>query len=501
MNSVNLYILCGGTKLSNFILYKKSLISANDKKREKRDEMDTLVCLVKDLLQNGVDISHLDSFFWGFSIPQISKEFDLLKIYENGAIINIELKIQEIELGKIEYQLKKNQYYLSHLKKEIYSFTYVKNNNCRKVYFYNGDKICEANIKDIISVIASTEPCIEKNIEKLFKAKEYLISPINTPELFVSGNYYLTGRQEEIKNKIIKGIHNGEQVLWGIQGGAGTGKTLLLYDIAKTLGKDMRVCIIHSGILAEGHRLLNSRLSSLDIIAVKECCKEKIELYDCILVDEAQRLYQYDFNCLIESFKLRQISCVFAYDYFQVLSKAESIRNIPQQLRECNFFVENKLSDKIRTNKEVVSFITNVLNLSKRPRGYMNYENIEILYAKNYSVARRIVSHYVSNRGYQFISYTPSRIKVNEIDNFGGYINTHHVIGQEFDNVIFSMDNNFRYDEEGRLQGKIHPNPDYIFYKLWFQGVSRAREKLCLLIIGNEELFNEILKIKMQFVE
>ena len=26
----------------------------------------------------------LDNFIYGFSIPQISKEFDLLKIYENG---------------------------------------------------------------------------------------------------------------------------------------------------------------------------------------------------------------------------------------------------------------------------------------------------------------------------------------------------------------------------------------------------------------------------------
>ena len=50
-------------------------------------------------------------------------------------------------------------------------------------------------------------------------------------------------------------------------------------------------------------------------------------------------------------------------------------------------------------------------------------------------------------------------------------------------------------------QGKIHPNPDYIFYKLWFQGVSRARERLCILIIGNEPLFNNILQVKMQFSE
>ena len=381
MNSVNLYILCGGTKLSDFNLYQKSLISVYEKKQEKKEEIDTLVCLVKDLLQNGAEVSDLDSFFWGFTIPQISKEFDLLKIYENGAIINIELKSQEMELEKIEYQLKKNKYYLSHLQREIYNFTYVRNGNFGTVYFYDGNKLKEANIRDIISVISNREPCIEENIEKLFKAKEYLISPINTPELFVSGSYYLTGRQEEIKNKIIKGIFNGEQVLWGIQGSAGTGKTLLLYDIAKTIGKDLRVCIIHSGILSNGHTLLNSRLSDVDIIPAKECCKEKIEEYDCILIDESQRLYQVDFNCLIEAFKERKINCIFAYDYFQVLSKAESDRNIPQQLKEYDFFVENKLSEKIRTNKEVASFITNVLNLFNSPKGYMDYSNIEVLYA------------------------------------------------------------------------------------------------------------------------
>ena len=70
------------------------------------------------------------------------------------------------------------------------------------------------------------------------------------------------------------------------------------------------------------------------------------------------------------------------------------------------------------------------------------------------------------------------------------------MIGQEFDNVIFSMDDNFRYSEDGHLQGKEHPNPDYKFYKLWYQGVSRAREKLCILVIGNQELFSSILAIK-----
>jgi len=45
-------------------------------------------------------------------------------------------------------------------------------------------------------------------------------------------------------------------------------------------------------------------------------------------------------------------------------------------------------------------------------------------------------------------------------------------IGKEFDNVMLMMDGNFRYNDDGRLQGRKHPNLDYIFYKLLYQGVS-----------------------------
>ena len=501
MNSINLYILCEGTKLENLGAYQKVLTNSYGKKQFKNDEIETMKRFVNELLEGGAEIADLDGFLYGFSIPQISKEFDLLKIYENGSIINIELKSQEVGLEKIEYQLKKNRYYLSHLNKKIYSFTYVKTETYGQLYSYDGIRLKRCNIQEVIELIGFEEKCIERDIEKLFKAKDYLISPINTPELFEKENYYLTRHQEEIKNKIIKGINNRKQILWGIQGSAGTGKTLLLYDIAKTLGNSLKVCVIHSGILSQGHITLNSKLHNVDIIPAKDCNEDAITKYDCVLIDEAQRLYQGDFNCIVKAFQEGKIQCIFAYDYYQVLSKAESNRNIPEQLKQFSCFDENKLSEKIRTNKEVASFIKNVIDLSHRPKGYMNYSNIEVLYADDYDVAKNIVEHYVLNKGYQFISYTPSRVKSNEIDKFDNYINTHHIIGQEFDNVIFSMDSNFRYTEDGHLQGKRHPNPDYIFYKLWFQGVSRAREKLCILVIGNEPLFNNILKVKMQFEE
>lgn len=400
MNSLNLYILCEGTKLQKLGDYQRSLANSNEKKKIKDDEIATLKCFVNELLKNGAEISDLDGFFYGFSIPQISKEFDLLKIYKEGFVVNIELKSKEIELERIEYQLKKNRYYLSHLNKKIYSFTYVKVGNSGQVYLYDGVQLEKSSIKDIIELIKLKKKYIKEKIEELFKAKDYLISPINTPELFVKGNYYLTGQQEEIKNRIINGIYNGKQTLWGIKGSAGTGKTLLLYDIAKSLGNNMKVCIIHSGILSQGHELLNSKLDSVDIIPAKACNENVVTRYECILIDESQRLYQGDFDCLVKAFQERKIYCIFAYDYYQVLSYAEIDRNIPEQLSKINCFRECKLSEKIRTNKEVASFIKNVIDLSHRPKCYMNYSNIEVLYADNYNIAKTIVEYYVSYKGY-----------------------------------------------------------------------------------------------------
>lgn len=220
--------------------------------------------------------------------------------------------------------------------------------------------------------------------------------------------------------------------------------------------------------------------------------------YDCILVDESQRLYEIDFNSVITAFKNFNRICIFAYDFYQVLSWKEEKLNIPDKLRSLDCFCEKHITEKIRTNKEIVSFIKHAIYLKNKPDDNIKYDCIDILYAIDYECATSIIEHYVYNKGYEFIAYTPSRVS-SVLDYFKGYKNTHEVIGQEFDNVIFNMDDNFQYAEDGHLQGKMHPNPNYIFYKLWFQGVSRAREKLCILVIGNEELFKKLLSVKNKF--
>ena len=72
---------------------------------------------------------------------------------------------------------------------------------------------------------------------------------------------------------------------------------------------------------------------------------------------------------------------------------------------------------------------------------------------------------------------------------------THHVIGQKFDNVLMLMDNSFYYDANGVLQGVEHPNPDYLYPNLFYQRITRVREKIALIVIEAPDLLEKISSI------
>lgn len=78
-----------------------------------------------DSLNNYVGHSELNDFAYSYCIPQISKEFDLLKITDKS-VLNIELKSEKTD--KVARQLERNHYYLKSLAKEkIYIFSYIAN--------------------------------------------------------------------------------------------------------------------------------------------------------------------------------------------------------------------------------------------------------------------------------------------------------------------------------------------------------------------------------------
>ena len=83
----------------------------------RENELDDLFSFCNYLNSHTRNIELFDNYFIGYSIPQIGKEFDLLRFGEK-VVVNIELK-RESNLSAIKDQLIRNNYYLNFLGKKI----------------------------------------------------------------------------------------------------------------------------------------------------------------------------------------------------------------------------------------------------------------------------------------------------------------------------------------------------------------------------------------------
>lgn len=237
MRAVNLYTLTRKIDNEIYVMYEMALSDRAEAIRIRMEEIDQIAGLVNNFIFHGATSECYDNWFYSFSIPHIGKEFDLLKIGNNKIAVNIELKSQEVPAEKIEYQLLQNRYYLSHIADSIYSFSLVAgaDGNC-KLYVLDGE-LKETTFQDMLNKICEVQNPISDKLEDYFKPRDYLVSPLNTPRKFIQGTYFLSVQQNEIKGKIINGL-SADNRIWGIQGAAGTGKSLLLYDVAKTASSE-----------------------------------------------------------------------------------------------------------------------------------------------------------------------------------------------------------------------------------------------------------------------
>lgn len=456
----------------------------------RENEFEILNNLVSSFLKLRPNHKIFENYFIGFTIPQISKEFDLLRI-GISSIVNIELK-NSSTLEKTEKQLIRNHYYLNFSQKDILLYTFIKDQN--KLYtLSNEKKIIESNIQDLISVLNNQKTIPIDDIKQLFKVTEYLVSPFNSTEKFIKGEYFLTSQQEEIKKNVIQKLNSTKGSILAIKGSAGTGKTLLTYDIANEVKKTETVLIIHCGYLNQGQIYLLNKCS-WDIISIADIETINLNKYKLIIIDEAQRIYPYQLSDILEQSKMGHISCILSYDANQTLSSQEIKRkfeaNLISELSDKPF----ELTKKIRTNKEVVSFIQNLIYKNSKIEAY-NYQKIEIHFFNKISNVNQFLAVKKKSE-WKLINFTPTR----SILPYDKYIieeedNAHKVIGQEFDNVVAVIDTYFYY-KNGVLSTKSYTNrPHYHPTKMLYQIMTRARCKLCVVIINNPEVLERCLEI------
>lgn len=464
------------------------ILTDNEKYNFRKIEIEAISKLIDNIVNKKV----FDNFYYSYRIPQIAKEFDLLKLDDNS-IVNIEIK-SEFDIDNMKKQLLQNRYYLSALNQtKKYFFSYCSENN--KLYILDEEALQESNFCYLSDLLSEIDENYKSDINKLFSPSNYLVSPLNNTDKFLKRQYYLTNQQDYIKNKILKAMERKCQFVH-ILGKAGTGKTLLAYDIAIDLSKNNNICFIHCGILCKGHYELIKKSLGFEIISARQVNTMDLSKYNVIIIDEGQRIFRKTIRHIVDEIKNKELSCIIFEDPNQKLSYDEGLKDIKEYLlkNEISISLEEKLTTKIRTNPEISNFLQVLFD--KRKKITKKYDNIEIIYANDMHDMISIRNLYQA-KGYKYISYTPSFYNsshLNIIDS--SEFNTHKVIGQEFDNVVMYVDENFYYNEDGVLCSLRHPNPNYIYLKLLFQGLTRARFKICLIVWNNPDIMKQIMEIK-----
>ena len=312
----------------------------------KKDELIPLIKLINKIENCGkvVDMNCYNNFYIGYEIPQIGKEFDLLKIMDN-LIINIEYK-REIENEiKIKKQLMKNRHYLKFLGREIILIGYSARED--KIYQLDGEALHEISAEKLGNILSTKGEVDITDLNVLFKVSNYLISPFNKSDQFMNSEYFLTDHQEKINKNIIEDIEEGKKIFL-IQGGAGTGKTLLTYHLCKELSEiGKKVAIIHCGALNQGQLLLNEKYN-WNIFSVKYYGMVTDQDFDVIIIDEIQRINARQFKDLLNNYILpKQKILIASGDKKQILGNSEG--EIIQDLENSSAEKYN-LTKKIRTN-------------------------------------------------------------------------------------------------------------------------------------------------------
>lgn len=492
---VNLYILSRIMEENTYRRVEKHASGKDELKKTQSHEIKSLRQLVDAFLEYEVPIKSLDGFFLGYQIPQIGKEFDLLKFTESRCL-NIEIKSQEIPEENIKNQLKKNKYYLSHLAKETTFYTVI-TDSLTTYKLTDDNELKQIDFSEVVKAVEMFNDNYLMLIDNMFRASDYLVSPLNTPNKFINGEYFLTQAQEQIKKEILSDIKNlAIEGFYSIIGKPGTGKTLLVYDIAQELAKEGKTLVIHCGKISSGQNILNKSINNLSVISAGSVGQypEKIKNSKYILVDETHRFYSTQFKDLCDQVKNNKKICIFSSDPEQILSKAEKRSDIVSKILELPLLGKYELSQKIRTNKELASFIISVKNLNRKPQIPMDYTNVSLSYANTVTEAKKIIEYFKS-QGYIFINYSKSNYISSPYAGYDEDFDTHHVIGQEFDKVLMLMDQSFYYDKNNILQGVPHPNPDYLYPNLFYQGITRVREKIALVVVNAPELFEKISSI------
>ena len=542
MRPINIYALTridDSTKLERL---ERQMSGRRRYLKIKKWEIEGLKCFSAHLSSHMKDAEELN-FYYSFTMPKLGKEFDLLRVNDDF-VVNVELKSGNVTDDVVRKQLQQNKYYLSTLGKNMYFYTFISRQN-RLVRLSNSGRIVDTEWDELAKVLERQENCFDGHIEELFKEDKYLISPLTDPGRFLRQEYFLTLQQKDIRKAIFKNIRHKdghikhEFSVQGFTGLPGTGKTILLYDIAMQLSKGQRVCVLHFGSHEKELEQLDERLKRVDfyycydinkIVINKDIPDDHFDKlnsqdvetsdnrnilvlhndYSAILIDEGHRVNEHSLSAILNLAKQWMVPVIFSYDKEDAISPEERTLSGADLIENIDGYTKYKLTNRIRMNSELSSFIACVMCVQGRNYRH-DYPSVSLLYANNDKEAEILLQNFERD-GYIYIwddSLKTSQdisdgmvyrtdengqvTQMSDVKNAITSIETSAATCKEFDNVVMMIDDTFYYDDNGFLRYRNN-NLDSRVRNL-YHGLSRAKKNIGIVVKGNTEVFEALLYV------
>ena len=458
MKSVSIYALTRKQNLSNLSRLECHLSERDRPLKVRAWEINSMRALVDQLEKYMPEVYRL-RLFYSFQILRLGKEFDLLQVKENQ-IVNIELKSGEVSEDAIRRQLIQNRYYLAILGRPVRSYTYISSQN-RLVRLTNHDHIVEAEWEQLCAELQEKSADFSGDLEDLFQAEWYLISPLTQPERFLKKEYFLTAQQKDIERQILKSIRIKRGGYYHFSGLPGTGKTLLLYDIAMKLSGRQMVCIIHCGASGQEWKRLHERLRRIVWVSDSQITAEmRLDEYGTVLVDEAHLLDKETLENIVEAAGKRPV--IFTSDCEDQLSPEEVDQSVKLGIAKLPEIQTFRLTNRIRTNEEISSFVQNMMHIPDYKSG-RRFPHVTVFYANDDQEAANLIQD-AKKQGYQHLLES-------------------EVAEKAYDSVAIILDGNYFYDSKKYLRSKKRT------VRNLFHQLNSAKEKLMLIVKNNEQVY------------
>lgn len=497
MKPINIYTLTRIEKSHDIERLEKQMSMRKRFLKIKKWEMEGLYSLCSHLSKVMNDSEALE-FFYSFTMPKIGKEFDLLRI--NGDyVVNIELKSGNVSDETIKKQLIQNKYYLSTLSKNMYFYTFISSQN-RLVRLSNSGRIVDCEWEELAKILERQNDCYDGNIEELFKEENYLISPLTDVGRFLRQDYFLTLQQKDIRKLIMKQLRNKDGSLkrgfsiQGFTGLPGTGKTILLYDIAMQLSKAQKVCVLHFGSHEKELEQLDERLKRIDFYYYDDVVNNNFKnQYFAILVDEGHRVDAQAISTIINLAKKWEVPVIISYDREEAIAPEERIINgtkLIEDIDDCQIY---KLTNRIRMNSEISIFVSNVMCIKER-NYRRDYPSVSLAYANDDNEANILLQNYEKD-GFIYIwdDEILNENKNIDIRNPLLAVKSSTAACKEFDKVVMIIDESFYYNDDGFLRCSNNYKESRV--RNLYHGLSRAKKNIAIVVKNNIHVFDTLLFI------